>query len=88
MRLRVRVRPRARRSRLAGKLGDEWKLEVAAPPVDGKANRAVVEFFARALGLPRSAVRIVSGQRSPHKILEIDGIPDDFPLLQRILNGG
>lgn len=67
---------RARRSRLAGQVGEEWKLEVAAPPVEGKANRAVVEFFARSLGVPRSAVRIVAGERSPHKLIEIDGVTE------------
>jgi len=76
MRVRVKVQARARRTRLAGKLGDEWKLEIAAPPVDGKANRAVMEFFAGALGVPRASVRIVLGEHSPHKVVEIPGITE------------
>jgi len=76
MRFRVKVQPRARRARLAGKLGDEWKLEITAPPVDGKANKAVIEFFAGALGISRSAVRIVMGEHSQHKVLEITGITE------------
>ncbi len=76
MRVRIKVQPRAKRSRIAGRLGDEWKLEITAPPVDGKANKAVVEFFAEALRLPRSAVTIVSGERSRHKVLEIAGIEE------------
>ena len=87
IRLSIKVQPRARRSRVAGKLGNEWKLEITAPPVDGKANRAVIEFFAGALGLPRSAVRIVAGERSPHKVVEIEGVPEKFPPLLELLNG-
>jgi uncharacterized protein (TIGR00251 family) len=83
MRVRVKVHARGRKSRLAGKLGEEWKLEIAAPPVDGKANRAVVEFLAGSLGIPRSAVRIVAGERSPHKVIEIDGITE--AAFQRLL---
>jgi len=78
MRLRVKVRAGARRSRLAGKVGEEWKVEIAAPAVDGKANRALIEFLAGALGVPRSAVRIVHGERSPHKLVEIEGIEADL----------
>jgi hypothetical protein len=76
LRVKIKVHARARRSRLAGQVGEEWKLEVAAPPVEGKANRAVVEFLARSLGLPRSAVRIVAGERSSHKLIEIDGVTE------------
>ena len=45
-RLTVKVHPRARRSALAGRFGDAWKLDLAAPPVDGKANDECVRFFA------------------------------------------
>jgi len=76
LRVKIKVHARARRSRLAGQVGEEWKLEVAAPPVEGKANRAVVEFFSRSLGVPRSAVRIAAGGRSPHKLIEIDGVTE------------
>ena len=53
-RLTVKVHPRARRSALAGRLGDAWKLALAAPPVDGKANDECVRFFAEFAGVPRS----------------------------------
>ena len=76
MRVRIKVHARARGSRLTGQVGEEWKLEVAAPPVEGKANHAVVEFFAVSLGVPRSAVRIVAGERSSYKLIEIDGITE------------
>ncbi len=88
MRLRIKVKARARRSRLVGKVGDEWKLEVAAPPVQGEANREVIEFLAKSLRVPRSAVRIVAGERSPHKVVEILGIEAErFRLLTGIREG-
>ena len=71
MRLRLKVRAGARRSCVAGLLGGEWKVEIAAPAVNGKANRALVDFFAAELGISRSAVRIVSGEHSPRKVLEL-----------------
>lgn len=72
MRIMVKVHPRARRTRFSGG-PEEYKLEVTAPPVQGKANQALVEFFARALGLPCSAVRIVSGSHARRKVVEISG---------------
>jgi uncharacterized protein len=83
LKLRIKVQPRARRTRLAGKVGEEWKLEITAPPVEGKANRAVIEFFAGYFGVSKAAVRIVSGERSPHKVIEIAGARDsDIAKLQ------
>lgn len=73
-RLTLRIRPGARKTAFAGKYGDGWKLQVAAPPVDGKANEAIVRFLAKLAGLPASAVRIVNGITSPTKIAELDGI--------------
>jgi hypothetical protein len=71
---RVRVQPRARRNAMVGELGDALKLDLTAPPVDGKANRACIEFFAEALNLPRSSLRIASGQTSRNKVIRVSGI--------------
>jgi len=73
-RLTVRVHPRARRTALAGRLGDAWKLALAAPPVDGKANEECVRFFAELAGVPKSRVRIVSGATSRMKVVEVEGV--------------
>jgi uncharacterized protein (TIGR00251 family) len=81
----IRVQPRASREGLAGPLGGEWKLLLTAPAVEGKANRACIEFFARGLRAPRSAVRIVSGETSRHKRIEIEGIEQET--LDRFLRG-
>ncbi len=80
MKIKIRVQPRAKRNQLikmnrqAGQLGDEWKLQLTAPPVDGKANQACIEFFARGLEISRSRVRLLSGEKSQHKLLELDGV--------------
>ena len=58
-----------------GKNGDEWKLAVTAPPVEGRANQACIELVAERLGIARSAVRIARGQSGRNKILEIEGLP-------------
>ena len=72
-RIKVKVHPRAKRTRVAGRLGDAWKLDLAAPPVDGKANEACIRFFADLAGMPQSRVRIVLGLSNRTKVIEIDG---------------
>jgi uncharacterized protein len=76
-RLTVKVHPRAKRSAIAGRLGKAWKLSLAAPPVDGKANDECVRFFAELAGVPRSRVRIVTGLTSRLKVVEIEGVPQE-----------
>jgi uncharacterized protein (TIGR00251 family) len=69
----LRVQPGTARRRVAGKVGEEWKLAVAAPPVDGKANEACIEFLAELCGASKSAIKLVAGAASRRKIFEIDG---------------
>jgi len=76
-RVTVKVHPRARRTRLAGRMGDAWKLDLAAPPVDGKANEACIRFFADVAGVPQSRVRIVLGLTSRTKVIELDGVSQE-----------
>lgn len=73
-RVTVKVHPRAKRSGIAGRLGEAYKLDLAAPPVDGKANEECVRFFAELAGVSRSAVRIVKGATSRMKVVEVDGV--------------
>ena len=73
-RLRLRVSPEASRSEIAGCHGDAWKVRVAAPPEAGKANAAVLRLLAEKLGLPRRALRLVSGHRAREKVVEMAGI--------------
>lgn len=71
--LTLHIQPGAKKSEFAGMHGDALKIRLAAPPVDGKANDALVRFVAERLGLPRSAVTLKSGQTSRHKVLEVIG---------------
>jgi hypothetical protein len=72
--LSVRVQPRASRSRLAGEHGGALKVQLAAPPVEGEANEALVELFARLLKVPRRQVELISGHASRSKRLRISGL--------------
>lgn len=76
-RITVKVQPRAKATRIAGRMENAYRLQVAAPPVDGKANEACVAFFAELAGLPKSRVRIISGLTSRMKVVEIDGIAQE-----------
>ena len=69
VRLRVHAVPRAARSEICGLQGDALKVRVKAPPVDGKANAALCEFVADALGLPKRAVRVLAGETAREKTL-------------------
>ena len=73
-RIAVRVLPRAKVTRLAGRMENAYRLQLAAPPVDGKANEECIAFFAELARVPKSRVRIVSGLTSRTKLVEIDGI--------------
>lgn len=73
MKLKLRVIPNARKTEFAGCRDGEWILRLNAPPVDGKANKAAVEFIANSLGIPRSRVFLTSGEKGRHKIFEIVG---------------
>lgn len=70
----VRVQPRASRTEIVGELGGAIRIRLQAPPVDGAANDALVQFLARTFGVGRRDVRIVSGMSSRSKLVEIDGI--------------
>jgi len=72
--LKIRVIPNARKTEFAGYREGELLLRLNAPPVDGKANKAAVEFVARYFGVSRSSVELVGGERSRHKIFEIVGL--------------
>ncbi len=86
VRLSVRVQPGARQTRVGGRYGDKQPpvliARVAAPAVDGRANRALIEALADALGVKRSAVRIVAGASARTKVVEVSGI--DRPTVERL----
>ncbi|MBA4358743.1 MAG: YggU family protein [Desulfovibrio sp.] len=70
----VRVTPRASREQIVGVAEGALKVQLTAPPVDGAANAALVKLLAKALGLAKSRVSIVSGERSRDKVVAVAGI--------------
>ena len=70
----IRVHPRARKNSITGELGDALKVALTAPPIDGRANEACIEFFAKLLAVQRSAVSIVSGETSRNKVIRVTGL--------------
>ncbi len=70
----VRVQPRARKNALTGTVGDALKLALTAPPVEGKANQAVIELLSDLLGVPRSSVAIIGGKTNRLKVICISGL--------------
>ena len=70
----VKVHPRAKKNAITGQVGDALKVALTAPPVDGKANAACIEFFAKLLNVPRSSVTIAAGQTSRNKVIRVAGL--------------
>ncbi len=70
----VKVHPRAKKNAITGELGDTLKVSLTTPPVDGRANGACLEFFAKLLKVPRSSITIASGQTSRNKVIRVAGI--------------
>jgi uncharacterized protein (TIGR00251 family) len=84
-RIEVRVHPRAKRTAITGRLGEVYKLDLAAPPVDGKANDECIRYLAELAGVSRAAVRVLRGQTNRNKVVEIDGVTQES-LLRRIVS--
>jgi len=70
----VKVHPRARKNAITGTVGEALKLALTAPPVEGRANQAVVEFFADLFEIPRSSVTIASGETGRRKVVRVRGV--------------
>ena len=73
----VRVQPRARKNAIVGEIGDALKIALTAPPVEGRANEACIEFLAEFLKVPRSSVTIAAGETSRNKVIRIAGMSAD-----------
>jgi uncharacterized protein len=70
----VKVHPRAKKNAITGEIGEALKVSLTAPPIEGKANQACIEFFAKLLNVPRSSVTIASGLSSRNKVIAIGGV--------------
>ena len=69
----IYVQPRASKTEIVGFHGNALKIRLAAPPVDGAANQALIEFIAARLKVPKSTVRVVVGASSRRKLIEVTG---------------
>ncbi|TFG37104.1 MAG: YggU family protein [Desulfobacterales bacterium] len=78
------IQPKASKNTVCGLHGSELKLAITAPPVDGKANKAVIAYLAELFGVAKSSVIIMSGQQSRHKRCVLQGVT--FKEAGRIVN--
>jgi uncharacterized protein len=76
--LAVKIHPRAKKNAITGEVGDALKLDLTAPPIEGRANQACIEFFANLLKVPRSSVTIASGQTSRRKVIRVGLSADEI----------
>jgi len=74
----VKVHPRAKKNAITGEFGDALKVSLTTPPVEGRANEACIEFFAKLLKVPRSSVTIASGQTSRNKVIRVAGVTEQY----------
>jgi uncharacterized protein (TIGR00251 family) len=70
----VKIHPHAKKNSITGELGDALKVSLTAPPINGRANEACIEFFAKLLKVPQSSVTIASGLTSRNKVIRVAGI--------------
>ncbi|TWT62097.1 DUF167 domain-containing protein [Rubinisphaera italica] len=82
-RLHLKVVPSSSRDQIVGWLGEALKIKVKAPPEKGKANASVIELIATKLNIPRESMSLISGETSPVKVIEIQGV-DNPQLKQRV----
>ena len=80
----VYVQPRASNNAIVGMHGDALKVRLTAPPVDGAANAGLIAFLAKEIGVAKSAIRIVAGESSRRKVVEV--ITEDGDIVRRLLD--
>ena len=74
----IKVHPRAKKAGITGELGDALKVSLTAPPVEGRANDACIELFAKALKVPRSSITIASGGGGRNKVIRVSGVTAQY----------
>jgi uncharacterized protein (TIGR00251 family) len=72
--IRIKLLPKSSRNQVVGREGDHFKVKVTAPPVEGRANKALIDLLAKKLGVPKSHIEIISGKSSRLKSIRIDGL--------------
>lgn len=79
------MQPKASKNEIVGLHGDAIKIRLTSPPVDGKANKALVSFLAKTLQVSKSQVTLHSGLQNRNKVVQIDGVTGEQ--LQQVLKG-
>ena len=74
VKLAVTVVPRSSKTEIVGFVGEYLKIRLAAPPVDGEANKELIKYLSKRLGISKSDIRIISGKSSKRKLLDIEGV--------------
>lgn len=85
IRLRIYTQPKASRDEIVGLHGDELKVVITAPPVEGKANGHIIKYLAKQFGVAKSQVNIVKGELSRHKLIEVQGAKSVPPKVAELL---
>ncbi len=80
--LTLRIVPNAKKTEVIGSYGDALKIKLHAPPVEGKANAALLEYLSEALKLPRNAITLLAGEKSRNKRVQIEGLSEPEILTQ------
>jgi uncharacterized protein (TIGR00251 family) len=84
--LSVLAQPRASRTRISGEHDGQLKIQLAAPPVDGEANAALLDFICKRLRVPKSQVELVAGETSRRKRVRVRGV--DAASVEAVMNAG
>ncbi len=85
VKLAVTVVTRSPKTEIVGTVGEYLKIRLAAPPVDGEANKALIKYMAKRLGISKSDIRIISGTSSKRKLLDIEGVEQS--VVEALLEG-
>ena len=83
--IRVKLLPKSSRNQIVGREGDHFKVKVTAPPIEGRANKALIDLLAKKLHVPKSHIEIISGKHSRLKWIRIDGLSQE--VIIRALEG-
>jgi uncharacterized protein len=74
----IRVHPRAKKAAITGELGQALKVSLTAPALEGRANDACIDFFAKVLKVPRSSITIASGAGGRNKVIRVTGVTAQY----------
>jgi uncharacterized protein (TIGR00251 family) len=85
VRLEIKVQPRSSRNQVAGEQDGALKIKLTAPPVDGEANQALIDYLSSLLGVPKRNVKLIKGETSRNKLVEIIGLGRES-LLKKVGN--